>query len=144
MRQRSRRDDLAGCEWRIDLIARENIDEMTQCRNRSTQQIRSATVIKDRAVALQIDFEGRKRPAPISPKAATVSGAENCHPGKIDCTISKPCATQSTPASNVLSSIPGAGATASLKTISGSIRGSARPTSENASPISERLCTVRL
>jgi hypothetical protein len=65
MRQRSRRDDLAGCEWRIDLIARENIDEMTQCRNRSTQQIRSATVIKDRAVALQIDFEGRKRPAPI-------------------------------------------------------------------------------
>ena len=31
MRQRSRRDDLAGCEWRIDLIARENIDEMTQC-----------------------------------------------------------------------------------------------------------------
>src|SRR6516164_10979569 len=28
-RQRSRRDDLAGCEWWIDLIERENIDEMT-------------------------------------------------------------------------------------------------------------------
>ena len=64
-RQRSRRDDLAGCEWRIDLIACENIDEMTQCRHRSTQHIRSATVIDDRAVALQIDFEGRKRSAPI-------------------------------------------------------------------------------
>ena len=44
-RQRSCCDDLAACEWRIDLIARENIDEMTQCRYRSTQHIRSATVI---------------------------------------------------------------------------------------------------
>jgi hypothetical protein len=32
-RQRSRRDDLAGCEWRIDLIARQHIDDMTQCRH---------------------------------------------------------------------------------------------------------------
>jgi hypothetical protein len=50
---------------RIDLISHENIDEMTQCRNRSIQHVRSATVIDDRAVSLQIDFEGRKRPAPI-------------------------------------------------------------------------------
>ena len=44
---------------------RENIDEMTQCRDRSTQYIGSATVIGHRAIALQIDFEGGKRPAPI-------------------------------------------------------------------------------
>jgi hypothetical protein len=49
----------------IDLIARENIDENTQFRHRSTQHIRSATVIDDRAVALQIDFKGRKRLAPM-------------------------------------------------------------------------------
>ena len=65
MRQRSRRDDLPGCEWRIDLIAREKIDEMTQCRYRSTQHIRSDTVIDDHAVAFQIDFKSRKRPAPL-------------------------------------------------------------------------------
>src|SRR6516225_6790565 len=79
--------------------------------------------------------------APCRPNAATVSGAENFHPGKIDCTISKPCATQSMLSSNALSPMSGAGATASLKTISGSIRGSARPTSGNVSPLSERLCT---
>jgi hypothetical protein len=39
----------------------------------------------------------------------------------------KTVATQSMLSSNVLSSMPGVGATASLKTISGSIRGSARP-----------------
>jgi hypothetical protein len=36
---------------------------------------------------------------------------------KIDCTISKPCATQSMQASNTTSSMPGAGANASLKMI---------------------------
>jgi hypothetical protein len=43
--------DFAG-EWRIDLIACENIDEMTQCRHRSTQYIPGATVIDDRTDAL--------------------------------------------------------------------------------------------
>jgi hypothetical protein len=38
---------------------------MTQRRNGLILHIRSATVIDDRAGALQIDFEGRKRPAPI-------------------------------------------------------------------------------
>src|SRR5215831_2546071 len=61
---------------------------------------------------------------PCRPNAATVSGAENFHPKKIDCTTSKPCATQSMLSSNAPSPMPGAGATASLKTISGSIRGS--------------------
>jgi hypothetical protein len=43
-----------------------------------------------------------------------------------------------------VSSMPGVGASASLKTISGSIRGSASPMSENVSPISARLYAVRL
>src|SRR6516164_6459083 len=49
-RQSSRRDDLAACEWRIDLIARENIDEITQCRHGATQYIRSATTVDDCAL----------------------------------------------------------------------------------------------
>jgi hypothetical protein len=46
----------------VDLSAGENIDEITLADTGPTQHIHSATLIGDRAVALQIDFEGRKRP----------------------------------------------------------------------------------
>jgi hypothetical protein len=58
-------DDLASCERRIDLIAREKIDQMTQCRYRSAQDVRTEPVIDHYAVSFQIDFESRKRSAPI-------------------------------------------------------------------------------
>src|SRR4029077_6849217 len=73
-----------------------------------------------------------------------VRRAENFHPGKIDWTISKPCATHSVLASNALSSMPGAGANASLKMFSGSIRAPARPLSENLPSNRAGLWTVRL
>src|SRR5262249_61700056 len=50
--------------------------------------------------------------APWSPFAATVSAAENCQCGKIDCTISNPCATHSTQESSAPSSISVDGARA--------------------------------
>src|SRR5215831_4319883 len=63
--QCSRRNDLAGCKCGIDLILCEHVDEMMQCRHGSIQHIRREPVVDDRAVALQIDFEGRKGPTPI-------------------------------------------------------------------------------
>ena len=70
-----RRDDLAGCEWRIDLIAHKNIDEMTQRRNGLIQHIRSATVIDDRAGAFpQLRQEGHANARlPSIPKASASS-----------------------------------------------------------------------
>ena len=56
--------------------------------------------------------------------AAVQSGKENFQPGKIDCTISKPCATQAMQESSAASSMPGEGAAASPTMISGSILGS--------------------
>src|SRR5262249_12045326 len=65
MRQGTRRDDLAGCKRRIRLIARKKADEMAQGGNRSTQHVRSDPMVDGCAVALEIDCEGRKCPAPI-------------------------------------------------------------------------------
>ena len=64
-RQRSGRDDLTGSKGRIDLIACEHIDKITQCRHGATQYIRSATTVDDCVAAFQIDFNGRKRLAPM-------------------------------------------------------------------------------
>ena len=56
-----------------------------------------------------------------------MSGAGNDQSGKIDCTISKPCAIQSMQRIRARSSMPGVGEAARPNTISGSMRGSAKP-----------------
>ena len=70
------------------------------------------------------------------------SAAENFHPGKIDCTISKPSATHAMHDSKAVSSIPGEGEAARPNTISGSMRGSENGISARVSTPA-RSCTLR-
>ena len=74
---------------------------------------------------------GPIRSALWTPKAATASAAVNFQPANIDCTISKPSATQSMHPRRSRSSMAGSGAADKWNTISGSIRGSVRSASEN-------------
>src|SRR5262245_12132764 len=50
-RQGAGGDDVAGCERRIDRIAREQGDEMTQCRQRAVEDIGAMAVIDHGAIA---------------------------------------------------------------------------------------------
>jgi hypothetical protein len=105
-------------------------------------------VVDHCAVSFQIDFEIRKRSAPIlgmrcdrvtrPDKQGTVQAirCDRIGNGKLPPREDRlydfeTVRNQSTLSNKVLSSIPGAGAMASLKTISDSIRGSARCISEN-------------
>ena len=64
-RERSCRYNLACRKRRIDGIARQQADKVTQRGNRSVENVRGAAAICHAAVAKQIDLEGGKRILPL-------------------------------------------------------------------------------
>ena len=64
-RQRAGRDDLASGQGRIYGIVCQQLDEVAQGGERSTQDMSASSVVDDAPIALRIDLEGRQRPEPL-------------------------------------------------------------------------------
>ena len=148
-RQGAGGDDVAGCERRIDRIAREQGDEMAQRRQRAVEDIGAMAAIDHGTIAQQIDLETCEIGSPIGGAAEArrmawreqqyavqaidddgVGGRElPARKNRVN-DLEAP-ATQSMQSNSAVSSISGEGAAARRNTISGSMRGSAKGASVN-------------
>src|SRR5215470_14120990 len=64
-------DDVAGCEWRIDRIVRQQADEMAQRREGAVEHIGGMAAIDHVAIAQQFDLEREEISDPIGGEAET-------------------------------------------------------------------------